>query len=85
MDIMLQSAYLAINQIIIKSFVFLFNCKNMSQASGLVTTHARIQKVCQRRSNFDVFLVDEGKKVQNTTISGPLQWHFAGVPMMAHY
>ena len=33
--------------------------------------HARIQKVLSEGSNFDnVFLVDEGREDQNTTISG---------------
>ena len=53
-----------------------------------IVQHARIQKVCQRR--FNVFLVDEGRGDQNTTISGPLlagqrtaiKWRFAGWLMM---
>ena len=29
------------------------------------------RKLCQGRSNFDLFLVDEGREDQNTTIGGP--------------
>ena len=29
------------------------------------------RKLCQERSNFDFFLVDEGREDQNTTIGGP--------------
>ena len=31
----------------------------------------RSRKFCQRGSNFDFFLFDEGRKDPNTTISGP--------------
>ena len=49
------------------------------------------RKFCQRGSKFDkAFLVDEGRKDPDTTISGPssarqrnaFQMAFAGVPMM---
>ena len=47
------------------------------------------RQFCQRGSNFDnvfffSFLVDEGRKDPNTTISGP-SWRFAGVPMLAQH
>ena len=55
--------------------------------------HARIQKVLPEGSNFEkvfvlgFFLVDGGRKVPNTTISGQssARQRNAGVPMMAQH
>ena len=40
------------------------------------TTMRGPRKLCQRSSNFDIFLVDEGREDQNTTIgAGPSLAH----------
>ena len=51
------------------------------------------RKLCQRRSTFDIFLNEEGKRLQMQLKVGhhrpasetPLKWRFAGVPMMAQH
>ena len=53
--------------------------------------HAQIQKVLSEGVFLGVFLVDEGREDQNTTIAGhhrpasgtPFKWRFTGEPMMA--
>ena len=41
------------------------------------------RKFRQRGSNFDIFLVDEGRKDPNTTISGQLSSHQRNTILMA--
>ena len=52
------------------------------------------RKLCQRRPNFNFFLVDEGRDDQNIIIGGPssagvsetpFKWRFAGGPIMAQH
>ena len=51
------------------------------------------RKFRRRGSNFDFFLVDEGREDPSTSISGPssaykqnaIKWRFAGMPMMAQH
>ena len=56
-------------------------------------THARIQKICQRGSNFDNFFFSlmRGGRIKIPLLAGnhqppietPFKWHFSGVPMIA--
>ena len=70
-----------------------FYVKGASTTKLHFTTMRGPRKFCQRGSNFEsvFFLVDEGRKDPDTTISGPssvrqrnaFKWRFAGGPMMA--
>ena len=66
----------------------------LRSGSTLLATEMRgSRKFCQRGSNFDNVLVDEGKEDPSTTINGPssarqrnaIKWRFAGVPMIAQH
>ena len=71
----------------------MLNMNNLGQKIRM-RSMLRSRKFCQRGSNFDnVFLVDEGREGQITTISGLLsarqtnaiKWRFSGGPIMVRY